>query len=421
VVDGFSHYVWIHFLTSKTETNKIIKTLFNQIEAASGKKIAHLVSDNGTEFKNKDLIAFYDETGIKHLPTAPYMPENNPFAERGNQTTVNKARCLLKPSGLSQRYWAEACNTTVYLENRTICKSIDFLTPFELWLQKPPKLNRLFPFGCQAIFLKNRASGKFGDRGAAGTFLGYGEGNRTYRIEHGETGTVQTTHHAKFHKHTFPAKILSTPVSTKADPILFTISLDEQSDAEVSGNTQTSEAIPNPQPPSEANPDSPNTTSDLDFFDSTSLIPITDDLNTIYQNVVTQPIRDSPIHEIIGDVCKRNVLPGRLRPRHEANLVSYIQNDPKTHFQAIRSPDKDLWKGAISTEPGNMDCHHVWTPVERNISIHPLTTTWVFKRKTDENGDLSKYKARLCVRGFHQREGVDYNDVFSPTGRLTSL
>jgi hypothetical protein len=133
------------------------------MENASGERIAYLVSDNGTKFKSKDLSQFYKEQGIKHLPTAPYTPKNNPFSKRGNQTTVNKARCLLKHSGLNQQYWAEACNTAVYLENRTVCKSIDFLTPYELWFQKPPKLNRLFPFSCQAIFLKNRASGKFGD------------------------------------------------------------------------------------------------------------------------------------------------------------------------------------------------------------------------------------------------------------------
>ncbi|PLW21070.1 hypothetical protein PCANC_07354 [Puccinia coronata f. sp. avenae] len=84
VVNGYSHCVWIHFLTSKTKTNKIIKTLFNQIEAASGEHIAHLVSENRTEFKNKNLTGFYNKKGIKHLPTAPYTPKNNPFAEQGS-------------------------------------------------------------------------------------------------------------------------------------------------------------------------------------------------------------------------------------------------------------------------------------------------------------------------------------------------
>ncbi|MBW0571902.1 hypothetical protein O181_111617 [Austropuccinia psidii MF-1] len=68
-----------------------------------------------------------------------------------------------------------------------------------------------------------------------------------------------------------------------------------------------------------------------------------------------------------------------------------------------------------------MKTHQVWSSHEQDKSIHPLTTTWVFKRKTDANGNLTKYKARLCVRGFNQQEGIDYDDVFSPTGRLASL
>jgi hypothetical protein len=307
--------VWIHFLTSKTKTNKIIKTLFKQIEATSGERIAYLVSDNGTEFKNKDLSAFYEGRGIKHLPTSPYTPKNNPFAERGNRTTVNKARCLLKHSGLSQQYWAKACNTAVYLENQTVCRSINFLTLYELWFQKPPKLNRLFPFGCQAIFLKNRASGKFEDRGEAGTFLGYGEGHRTYRIEHGETGIVQTTHHVKFHKHTFPAKILDHPAPTVSDSNLFTISIDDTSDNESPGENGISNQPETTNETTGVGEVSSNqSTKDLDFFDSNSLIPSTAeaDLNTINQAIATQPMRNGPIHEIIGDVCEQNVIPGRL-------------------------------------------------------------------------------------------------------------
>ncbi|MBW0519960.1 hypothetical protein O181_059675 [Austropuccinia psidii MF-1] len=65
--------------------------------------------------------------------------------------------------------------------------------------------------------------------------------------------------------------------------------------------------------------------------------------------------------------------------------------------------------------------HKVWSPTIPESHMKPLSTTWVFKCKTDKNGNLSKFKARLCVRGFTQKEGVDYSEVFSPTGRLASL
>ncbi|MBW0480140.1 hypothetical protein O181_019855 [Austropuccinia psidii MF-1] len=79
------------------------------------------------------------------------------------------------------------------------------------------------------------------------------------------------------------------------------------------------------------------------------------------------------------------------------------------------------WKNAISNELENMEKHQFWSPKTIERSIKPLSTTWVFKRKTNENENLTKLKARLCIRGFHQKEGIDYKDLFFPTGRLTSL
>ncbi|MBW0482931.1 hypothetical protein O181_022646 [Austropuccinia psidii MF-1] len=68
-----------------------------------------------------------------------------------------------------------------------------------------------------------------------------------------------------------------------------------------------------------------------------------------------------------------------------------------------------------------MTKHQVWTPSNHPSNLNPLTNTWVFKKKTNENGNITKFKAQLCVRGFSQTEGIDYDEVFAPTGRLASL
>lgn len=120
-MDGFSHFVWICFVKKKSNVPTVLANLFTMIENQSSKKISHLVTDNGTEFKNLFLSNIYSEKGIQHLTTAPYTPEENPFSERGNRTTGSKIRCLLKDSNLSHEFWAEAANTSVYLENRTPC------------------------------------------------------------------------------------------------------------------------------------------------------------------------------------------------------------------------------------------------------------------------------------------------------------
>ncbi|KAK9940454.1 hypothetical protein M0R45_017116 [Rubus argutus] len=50
-----------------------------------------------------------------------------------------------------------------------------------------------------------------------------------------------------------------------------------------------------------------------------------------------------------------------------------------------------------------------------------LKNKWVFKLKKDENQQLTKFKARLVVKGFEQKEGVDFDEIFSPVVKMTSI
>lgn len=46
-----------------------------------------------------------------------------------------------------------------------------------------------------------------------------------------------------------------------------------------------------------------------------------------------------------------------------------------------------------------------------------LTNRWVFKTKLNSDGSINKHKARLVARGYIQRKGLDYEDVFAPVAR----
>ena len=50
-----------------------------------------------------------------------------------------------------------------------------------------------------------------------------------------------------------------------------------------------------------------------------------------------------------------------------------------------------------------------------------LRNKWVFTYKLDTSGQIERYKARLVVKGFAQRYGIDYNETFSPTARMKSI
>ena len=51
----------------------------------------------------------------------------------------------------------------------------------------------------------------------------------------------------------------------------------------------------------------------------------------------------------------------------------------------------------------------------------PIGSKWVFKKKTNVEGKVEKYKAWLVVKGYFQVLGIDFGDIFSPISKVTSI
>lgn len=100
------------------------------------------------------------------------------------------------------------------------------------------------------------------------------------------------------------------------------------------------------------------------------------------------------------------------------------QQTPSSYREAMAGPDRDKWRAAAQAEFDGCVAQRTWVLVKRS-SLHSSTNIipvkWVFKIKTDENGVVSKYKARITPKGFRQRHGVDYFEVFANTGKYKTL
>ena len=65
--------------------------------------------------------------------------------------------------------------------------------------------------------------------------------------------------------------------------------------------------------------------------------------------------------------------------------------------------------------------NEVWELAPRPENVHVIGTKWIFKNKTDEDGEIIKNKSRLVAQGYTQVEGVDFDESFAPMARLKSI
>jgi hypothetical protein len=65
--------------------------------------------------------------------------------------------------------------------------------------------------------------------------------------------------------------------------------------------------------------------------------------------------------------------------------------------------------------------NNTWELTELPSGRSAIGPKWVFKVKKNEHGDVVRHKARLIVKGYAQRQGVDYDEVFAPVARLEAV
>ena len=75
---------------------------------------------------------------------------------------------------------------------------------------------------------------------------------------------------------------------------------------------------------------------------------------------------------------------------------------------------------AIQEEMNYLHKNKTYELVELPKGKNALRNKWVFKPKKDSE-NLVKYKARLVVKGFNQKHGVDFDEIFSPVVKLSSI
>ena len=83
--------------------------------------------------------------------------------------------------------------------------------------------------------------------------------------------------------------------------------------------------------------------------------------------------------------------------------------------------DAMMWKAAMEAEIGSIEWNATWELVPRPPRQKIIGVRWVYKTKYRSDGSLDKHKAPLVARGFTQKAGIDYDETFAPTARMTTI
>ncbi|MBW0538867.1 hypothetical protein O181_078582 [Austropuccinia psidii MF-1] len=442
ITDQFTSYKHVYLLKLKSEAFKYFKIFCSQVYLKFKTYPLNVVMDNGGEFTSNCFKNYFLTHGIVPHYTAPYTPQQNPISERGNCSTAEKARTLLKHAKLPNTLWGEAVVTAVLYENILPLRR-NVLPAYTLWHGTPFDYSRLRVFGCQ-VFINiptEQRTGKFSDTSTPGILLGYQLGQKNWRVLLTNM-SIKYTHDIIFHETIFPGcdffNLLSS-VGGDLSSSMVPSSTDNSfsgAPAETLSDIQTPIEAVMPSPLA-APPSSPSPVIDLaEESSSPARRPGWD--------IVLQPLRQKAINDISSSISSDNIIEHK-RKQTKPSFVNHIVNElnkdvsaitrsdaelfalalpdvpPTTFRQALNSADSQQWLLAIQAEKQSLEKKGVWEVVSPPSNVHLLNSVWVFKRVFDGDGNLIKHKARLCAKGCSQIPGLEYGDTYAPTGAMATL
>ncbi|GJV60935.1 retrotransposon protein, putative, ty1-copia subclass [Tanacetum coccineum] len=96
-------------------------------------------------------------------------------------------------------------------------------------------------------------------------------------------------------------------------------------------------------------------------------------------------------------------------------------DEPPHYKAALAYPESDKWLEAMNTKIQSMKDNQVWYLVDLPSNGRTIGCKWLFKKKTNMDGNVHTFKARLMAKGFTQTYGVDYKETLSPVADIRAI
>ncbi|CAI7807082.1 unnamed protein product, partial [Closterium sp. NIES-53] len=95
--------------------------------------------------------------------------------------------------------------------------------------------------------------------------------------------------------------------------------------------------------------------------------------------------------------------------------------EPKTLAEALSGLDAEKWKQSVKEEYDSLLENETWELCELPPGKKAISSKLIFRHKYGPDGELTRYKSRLVAKGFQQTKGKDFDEIFAPVGKGTTL
>ncbi|KAE8654946.1 hypothetical protein F3Y22_tig00117034pilonHSYRG00285 [Hibiscus syriacus] len=290
--------------------------------------------------------------------------------ERMNRTLLEKVRCMLSNAGLAKTFWVETVTYAGHLINRLPSSAIEGKIPLEVWSGKPTTdYDSLHVFGSTAYYHVKES--KLDPRAKKVLFMGITHGVKGFRIWCLNIKKIICSRDVTFDESTLVKKVeFQQMMIPKVDASDSSTPIEESENEEV----QTQEPLETPEP-----------------------------------LAVTRPRREI------------------RRPARFVDMVAYslpvVDDDiPITYQEAIQSLESDKWKSVMDEEMQSLQKNNTWKLAQLPKGKRAIGCKWVIPKKDVPHSKKDvRYKVRLVAKGYAQKEGINYNEVFSLVVKHSSI
>ena len=476
-IDGYSH--WEVNYVHKYKTN--IPVFFDQFKATVNTfrkagsdaryTIERIRTDNAGELTSASMKQWFADNQVVQELSCPYDQSQNGIPERHGGVKCQMIRGMLSTSRLPSYTWGYASYYAVYIKNRVPSSALSNkhqtpVSPYMLVYGQKPSFSNLHPFGCLCwVYVsKQQSTGwKLSARGLPCVFLGLGnwQGRKAFLALDLSTRRVHATVNAKFDETYFPCRPAGYRRIHNLDLDLSSTSTETPpssvSDAMDSPQMFTYEHIDEPVLSPETLPPIPSLVQELSD----------DDEDTVENNyvlldmpqpcsAVPDPEVQAPPIDIAAAIPPAQPQPAELPPVQQQPFMQFFDEDvqehaawsfgsavsdhnmnaftvsyalaeptdidePRTHAEAVKSRHADKWLEAERSEHNALIQKEVYDIVSRPRDKQILKARPVYKIKRDSHGTILKFKVRVVVKGYLQKYGVSYFDVFAPVSTVDGI